>query len=45
MTEWIDKDDEEDLENDEGNQFALDLPYSLKSNDEFARKNRLKQIK
>lgn len=45
MIDWIEKDDEENLENDEGTQFALDLPYSLKNNDEFARKNRLKQIK
>ena len=44
MIEWIQTDDDADLDGDEG-KFCLDQPYSLKSNDEFARKLRQKQIK
>lgn len=39
MIEWIEVDDEADIDGDEG-KFYLNLPYSLKSNDEFARKQR-----
>ena len=41
MIEWIETDDDEDMDGDEG-KYYLSLPYSLKSNDEFARKQRQK---
>jgi len=44
MIVWLVTDDEDNLDGDEG-KFSLDQPYSLKSNDEFARKQRNLQIK
>jgi hypothetical protein len=44
MIHWIETDDEGDLDGDSG-KFDLSEPYSLKSNDEFARKKRNLQIK
>lgn len=44
MTLWIVTDDEGDLEGEDGKN-NLEEPYSLKSNDEFARKQRNLQVK
>jgi hypothetical protein len=44
MIAWLVTDDEEELDGDVG-KFLMDIPYSLKSNDEFARKERALKVK
>lgn len=44
MITWLVTDEEEALDGDAG-RFLMDTPYSLKSNDEFARKERNLRIK
>jgi hypothetical protein len=44
MIEWIETDEEAALDGEDG-KYDLSEPYSLKSNDEFARKKRNLQIK
>ena len=44
MITWLKTDEEEALDGDAG-RFLMDTPYSLKSNDEFARKERNLRIK
>lgn len=44
MIVWLQTDEESELDGEQGH-FLMDTPYSLKSNDEFARKERNLQIK
>ena len=44
MIQWLVTDEDEELDGDAG-RFLMDTAYSLKSNDEFARKQQNLQIK
>lgn len=41
---WLQTDEESELDGEQG-RYLMNTPYSLKSNDEFARKQRNLQIK